>query len=178
LFKALYSSDFVTRIKEANDAEDFKAAIELLSNEYKLYIESKEFQVIQMLAHGSSFLVDTTITAASQNYSGILSLDYASLLILGSSSIKYISSSATDYRVAMDGVAEINHSLEAANQKWFASFKHDVLMLAQSDNFEQTFSPKLILQKHESVIQALEQGEEKKKSLKQELQEWNIDETV
>ena len=178
LFKALSSSDFVTRIKEANDAEDFKAAIELLSNEYKLYIESKEFQVIQMLAHGSSFLVDTTITAASQNYSGILSLDYASLLILGSSSIKYISSSATDYRVAMDGVAEINHFLEAANQKWFASFKHDVLMLAQSDNFDQTFSPKLILQKHESVIQAFEQGEEKKKSLKQELQEWNIDETV
>lgn len=178
LFKALSSSDFVTRIKEANDAEDFKAAIELLSNEYKLYIESKEFQVVQMLALGSSFLVDTTITAASQNYSGILSLDYASLLILGSSSIKYISSSATDYRVAMDGVAEINHSLEAVNQKWFASFKHDVLMLAQSDNFEQTFSPKLILQKHESVIQALEQGEEKKKSLKQELQEWNIDETV
>lgn len=178
LFKALSSSNFVTRIKQASSAEEFKVAIELLSNEYKLYIESKEFQLIQMIAHGASFLVDTTITTASQNYSGILSLDYASLLILGSSTMKYISSSVTDYRVAMDGVAKINQSIETANQKWFASFKHDVLMLAQSDNFTQTFSPKLILQKHESVMQALEQGEEKKQSLKQELQEWNIDETV
>ena len=83
-----------------------------------------------------------------------------------------------DYRTAMEGVAKINHSLETANQKWFSSFKHDVLMLAQSDNFNQTFSPNLIIQKHESVMKTLEQGEEKKKSLRQELQEWNIDETV
>lgn len=178
LFKALSSSNFVTRIKEANSPEEFKAAIELLTDEYKLYIESKEFQIIQMVAHGSSFLVDTTVTTASQNYTGILSLDYASLLILGSSTIKYISSGVTDYRVAMDGVTKINQSLEAANQKWFASFKHDVLMLAQSDNFTQTFSPKLIMQKHEAVMQSFEQGEEKKMSLRQELQEWNIDETV
>lgn len=178
LFKALSSSNFVTRIKEANGAEEFKVAIDLLSNEYKLYIESKEFQIIQMIAHGASFLVDTTITTASQNYTGILSLDYASLLILGSSAIKYLSSGVTDYRVAMEGVAKINQSLEAANQKWFASFKHDVLMLARSDNFTQTFSPKLIREKHEEVMQTLNQGEEKKKSLRQELQEWNIDETV
>lgn len=178
LFKALSSSNFVTRIKEANSLEEFKVAIDSLSNEYMLYIESKEFQVIQMIAHGASFLVDTTITTASQNYTGILSLDYASLLILGSDSIKYLSSGVTDYRVAMEGVAKINQSLEAANQKWFASFKHDVLMLAQSDNFTQTFSPKLILEKHEEVMQTLNQGEEKKKTLRQELQEWNIDETV
>ena len=178
LFRALSSSNFVTRIKEANSLEEFKVAIDSLSNEYKLYIESKEFQVIQMIAHGASFLVDTTITTASQNYTGILSLDYASLLILGSSSIKYLSSGVTDYRVAMEGVAKINQSLEAANQKWFVSFKHDVLMLAQSDNFTQTFSPKLILEKHEEVMQTLNQGEAKKKSLRQELQEWNIDETV
>lgn len=178
LFKALSSSNFVTRIKEANSLEEFKVAIDSLSNEYKLYIESKEFQVIQMIAHGASFLVDTTITTASQNYTGILSLDYASLLILGSSAIKYISSGATDYRIAMEGVAKINQSLEAANQKWFASFKHDVLMLAQSDNFTQTFSPKLIQEKHEAVMQTLDQGEEKKKTLRQELQEWAIDETV
>ena len=178
LFKALSSSDFVNRIKQASDVEDFKSTIELLSDEYKLYIESKEFHVIQMIAHGASFLVDTTITAASQNYTGILSLDYGSLLILGSSSIKYMSSGMADYRTAMEGVAKINHSLETANQKWFSSFKHDVLILAQSDNFNQTFSPNLIIQKHESVMSVLEQGEEKKKSLRQELQEWNIDETV
>lgn len=178
LFKALSSSDFVNNIKQASNVDNFKSAVELLSNDYKLYVESKEFQVIQMIAHGASFLVDTAITATSQNYTGILALDYGSLFILGSSSIKYIASGMADYRVAMEGVAKINQSIEAANQEWFNTFKHDVLTLAESDNFNQTFTPSLIIEKHETVMQRFEQGKEKKKSLRQELQEWNVDESV
>jgi hypothetical protein len=78
----------------------------------------------------------------------------------------------------MEGVAKINQSIDAANQEWFNKFKHDVLALAQSDNFNQAFAPSLIIEKHETVMQKFEQGEEKKMSLRQELQEWNVDESV
>ena len=178
LFKAVSSSGFVDRIKRVENPDDFSVAVEMLMNEYKQYVESKEFGVIQMLAHGSSFLVDATIANTSQNYTGILSLNYASLLILGSSTVKYISSGVADYREAMAGVSQINTSLEVAEEKWFTCFKHDVISLAQTENFAQTFSPELVRQKHEEVMCSFAQSECEKDSLKKELREWITDETV
>lgn len=178
LFKAMQEVSFFEEIKQVRNADESILLFDRVNSANKRYVASNEFHVLQMIAHSSSFLVDTAIITASQNYTGILSLDYASLLILANHSVKYVSNGVKDYTEAIEEMKTINNSIEVTNRKWFEEFKNEVMLLANSENFNESFSPRLMLEYHEDVLNAFSEAKQKQDVLRAELEEWIIDEDI
>ncbi|MGN0505499.1 MAG: hypothetical protein ACI4FZ_03005 [Lachnospiraceae bacterium] len=176
LFKALPEVSFFENVQKIKNADAAMLLFNEINEANERYVNSNEFYVLQMIAHASSFLVDSVLTTVSKNYTGILSLDYASLLILANNTLKYVSGGIKDYRAALKSMREINLSIEDANDIWFNSFKDEVLALADSESFQKTFSPRFMIEYHEDVMQSFSEAEEKKSELLAELQEWEINE--
>lgn len=97
LFKSAKAVDLYGRLHNVKSIEEFGELFSELKAENKRYLKSNEFNVLQAIAHGSSFLVDTIITMASKNYAGLFCLDYDTLLCFTVDVIKYVRQS-TDKR--------------------------------------------------------------------------------
>jgi len=65
-----------------------------------------------------------------------------------------------------------------ANRMWFQEFKNEVMLLANSENFNESFSPRLMLEYHENVMSTLSESDKKKAELRAELEEWKVDEDI
>lgn len=178
LFKAMQEANFFEEVKRIRNAGDVSLLFDRVNSANKRYVNSNEFHVLQMIAHSASFLVDTAIITASKNYTGILSLDYASLIVLANHSIKYVSSGIKDHKEAIAGMREINASIEVTNRMWFEEFKSEVMRLANSENFNEAFSSRLMLAYHEDVMSGFLEADKRKSQLRLELEEWNVDEDV
>lgn len=178
LFKAMQEAEFFDEVKQIKNANELGVLFDSVNSANKRYVNSNEFHVLQMIAHSASFLVDTAIITASKNYTGILSLDYASLIVLANHSIKYVSSGINDYKEAIAGMKEINASIEMTNRMWFEEFKDEVMRLANSENFNEAFSSRLMLEYHEDVMTTFSEMDKRKEQLRTELEEWKVDEDI
>ena len=178
LFHALPKVNFFERIKSIDEPHDLHLLINDLMQAHNNYLLSQEFRALQMIAHGSSFLVDSCITMTSKNYTGILALDYASLFVLASNSVKYIATGVNNYQQTLQAMEQVNLNIAAANHQWFANFRQSVLRLAESDNFNKTFNPLLITQRHDDIMRSFENNAHKKKELWIELQELDTNEDI
>ncbi len=178
LFKATQEAEFFEKVKQIEKADEAFLLFDRVNEANKKYVASNEFHVLQMIAHSASFLIDSAVITASRNYTGILSLDYASLLMLANHSVKYVSNGVKDYTEALTEMKEINRSMEATNRKWLEEFKNEVMLLANSEHFNEAFSPRLMLEYHNDVMQIFSESEKKKAELRAELEEWTIDEEI
>lgn len=176
LFKATQEVNFFEEVKLIKNKDEAILLFDKMNAVNRKYIISNDFHVLQMIVHSASFLVDTAIISVSKNYTGILSLDYASLLVLAKHAVKYVTSGVKDYNAAIIEMKAINSSIEEANIKWFEEFKKEVMILANSEGFNESFSPRFMLEYHENVMKSFLESDKKQKELRLELEEWNVNE--
>lgn len=177
LFKSAKVVDLYGRLHTINSIEDFGDLFTELNKENKRYLKSNEFNVLQAIAHGSSFLVDTIITMASKNYAGLFCLDYGTLLCFTVDVIKYVKQSTDKRKKTLAELSAVSDDILSLECTWYDTFRKDMLQLAQKDGFYETFNPELIMAKHEEVIKKLEAGRERRSDMLSELKEWDVDET-
>ena len=174
LFKSTKQINFYKRLSQISASDDLRLLVNDLNYHNKEYTKSKEFNVLQIIAHGSSFLVDSIITVASKNYAGLFSLDYGTLICFATNVIKYIKQDTADYSLTLNKVADVNNGLIQLDHLWYDSFKQDVLRIAQSSHFYETFNPELIIAHHREIIEKLDEMQEKSGNMLTELKEWNV----
>ena len=120
-------------------------------------------------------MIDTAFTTASNDYTGLFSLNYASLLIFATHVVKYVKKSLQE-REDIIAKQETNaQNLIALNEAWYEAFREDMQEMAEKDGFFETFDPEAITRYHEETLIKLEAGEEKRASIRNELQKWEID---
>ncbi len=178
LFVSAKKVQLYDRFKLINSAEEFVSLYKELTNTHKNYLKTKEFNVLQAIAHGASFLADTLITTASKNYAGLFCLDYGTLMLFSTDVIKYVKKSMEIQNGVIAKITSINEEMLLQECLWYDSFKNDMLQLAAKEGFFEAFDPELIIEKHSKIVNRLEKGNEQRESLIKELQEWDIDETV
>ena len=176
LFKSATAIDLYGRLHTVKDINEFGELFANLNAENKRYLKSNEFNVLQAIAHGSSFLVDTIITTASKNYAGLFCLDYGTLLCFAVDVVKYVKQSTDKQSETLSKLSVISDDILVLECSWYDAFRRDMLLLAQKDGFYDAFNPELIMAKHEEIIKKLEAGHERRSNMLLELQEWNIDE--
>jgi hypothetical protein len=148
LFKAIPQSNFKF------DYSSFDTMIQNLNNlqqEFSRYLKSNEFHVLQMIAHGSSFLFDTIITTSSKSYAGLLQLNYGSLLCLGKHSLQYILQSTNEYKIVFAQMKSTADCFYAIDNVWYDRFKTDFLLLANNNDFTSLFDSDELIKRHNRV---------------------------
>ena len=145
-----------------------------LGEENKRYIKSKDFNVLQALAHGSSFLVDTIITVGSKNYAGLFCLDFGTLIAFATVVIKYVKQSTDTYKDTLSEINVISDQVLSLENSWYEAFREDMLRLAEKENFFDTFDPEKIMASHNEIIGKLEQGQYRTKEMLSELNDWDV----
>lgn len=176
LFKSAKAVDLYGRLGNVKSAKEFGDLFSELNKENKRYLKSKDFNVLQAIAHGSSFLVDTIITVASKNYAGLFALDYGTLIFFATDVIKYVKKSMDSRKDTLKKLSSISENLLALDDAWYDTFKEDMLSLAKKDGFYEAFDPEVIIEKHAAVIRRLEAGHDRRSDLLTELKEWKVDE--
>ena len=178
LFRAAKLVNFYERLIKVKNAEEFGELYKKLNKANRQYIKSKEFNVLQAIAHGSSFLVDTIITVTSKNYAGLFCLDYGTLICFSIDVIKYVKKSMDTRKSVLSEISDTRDNILTLEYAWYDDFRKSMLQMASNDGFYETFNPELIISKNEKIISQLEAGKEKRASMLKELQEWSIDEEV
>ena len=176
LFKSAIAIDLYGRLHNVKSIDDLGELLSQLNAENKRYLKSNEFNILQAIAHGSSFLVDTIITMESQNYAGLFCLDYGTLLCFTVDVIKYVKQSTDKRKKTLTELSTVSDDILSLECMWYETFRKDMLLLAQKDGFYDTFNPQLIMAKHAEIIGKLEESHEHRSNMLSELQEWNVDE--
>ena len=176
LFKSAKAVDLYGRLHNVKSIEEFGELFSELNAENKRYLKSNEFNVLQAIAHGSSFLVDTIITMASKNYAGLFCLDYGTLLCFTIDVIKYVKQSTDKRKKTLAELSAVSDDILSLECTWYETFRKDMLQLAQKDGFYDTFNPELIMAQHEEIIGKLEAGRDRRSDMLSELKEWDVDE--
>ena len=176
LFKSAKAVDLYERLHTIKSIDEFGDLFTELNKENKRYLKSNEFNVLQAIAHGSSFLVDTIITVASKNYAGLFCLDYGTLLCFTVDVIKYVKQSTDQRKKTLAKLSAVSDDILSLECTWYDTFRKDMLQLAQKDGFYDTFNPELIMAQHEEIIGKLEAGRDRRSDMLSELKEWDVDE--
>lgn len=176
LFKSAKDVNLYERLHDLKGIDEFADLFNELCSKNKYLKKTKEFDVFQAIAHGSSFLVDAIITTASKNYAGLFALDYGILVKFSIDVIKYVKKSTDIYSDTLNKISHMDEDVLILESLWYEKFKGEMLSLAAKDNFIEIFNPQLIMEKHNQIIQKLEYGQEKRKTMLKELQGWDIDE--
>lgn len=174
LFKSAKEVNLYSRIKDVSSPKEFMTLFNELGEENKRYIKSKDFNVLQALAHGSSFLVDTIITVGSKNYAGLFCLDFGTLIAFATVVIKYVKQSTDTYKDTLSEINVISDQVLSLENSWYEAFREDMLRLAEKENFFDTFDPEKIMASHNEIIGKLEQGQYRTKEMLSELNDWDV----
>ena len=174
LFKSAKEVNLYSRIKDVSSPKEFMTLFNELGEENKRYIKSKDFNVLQALAHGSSFLVDTIITVGSKNYAGLFCLDFGTLIAFATDVIKYVKQSTDTYKDTLSEINAISDQVLSLESSWYEAFREDMLRLAEKENFFDTFDPEKIMARHNEIIGKLEQGQHRTKEMLSELKDWDV----
>lgn len=174
LFKSAKEVNLYSRIKDVSSPKEFMTLFNELGEENKRYIKSKDFNVLQALAHGSSFLVDTIITVGSKNYAGLFCLDFGTLIAFATDVIKYVKQSTDTYKDTLSEINAIRDQVLSLESSWYEAFREDMLRLAEKENFFDTFDPEKIMARHNEIIGKLEQGQHRTKEMLYELKDWDV----
>lgn len=176
IFKSAKAVDLYGRLHTVNSIDELEKLFTELNQENDQYLKSKEFYVLEAIAYGSSFLVDTIITMPSKNYAGLFCLDYGTLLYFTIDVIKYVKQSTDSNKKTLAELSIVSGDILSLESSWYETFKKDMILLAQKDGFYDTFNPELIMAKQKEIIDKLEAGHNRRSDLLSELQEWHIDE--
>lgn len=176
LFKSAKSVGLYSKLPDIQNIDEFSCLFSELMTENNRYIKSNEFNALQMIAHGSSFLVDTIITVGSKNYAGLFCLDYGTLLCFAVDVIKYVKQSTDKRKNTLEKLSRVSDNILSLESEWYDAFRQDMLHLANKDGFYDTFDPELIMKNHEEVLSKLEAGHSHRSDMLTELQEWDVDE--
>ena len=174
LFKSAKEVNLYSRIKDVSSPKEFMTLFNELGEENKRYIKSKDFNVLQALAHGSSFLVDTIITVGSKNYAGLFCLDFGTLIAFATDVIKYVKQSTDTHKDTLSEINVISDQVLSLENSWYEAFREDMLRLAEKENFFDTFDPEKIMASHNEIIGKLEQGQHRTKEMLSELKDWDV----
>lgn len=174
LFKSAKEVNLYSRIKDVSSPKEFMTLFNELGEENKRYIKSKDFNVLQALAHGSSFLVDTIITVGSKNYAGLFCLEFGTLIAFATDVIKYVKQSTDTYKDTLSEINAISDQVLSLESSWYEAFREDMLRLAEKENFFDTFDPEKIMARHNEIIGKLEQGQHRTKEMLSELKDWDV----
>lgn len=174
LFKSAKEINLYEKIPLIKDKLDFEILFDDLVKQNESNVKSKEFNVMQAIAHASSFLVDTIITTTSKNYMGLFSLDYGTLVRFATHVIKYLIKGTADYNEILTKISSVDETIVDLNTEWYESFKADFLKMASNEKFYETFNPELIMEEHQRLIEKLKIGQEKRNAMLEELAEWKI----
>jgi len=158
LFKALPASGVLTSGLS-------KVTIASLISQYKQYTHSNEFHVLMMLAHGSSFLLDTLITTGSKNYAGLFQLNYASLMMFGKHLLSYMIDCHKEYRQLMEKIKDKAIEIDDLNEQWYGSFKSRFLNVATDSGFIEFIDPQAIMDSHNRLESTIEKRKDLNKSM-------------
>lgn len=174
LFKATNNMDFYQKLLKVTSYNELKFLVDELNLQNTEYKKSREFNVFQSIAHGSSFLVDSVITLSAKNYAGLLALDYGTLICFAMDVIKYIKKGTADYNSVLSKIADTNKNIAEIEDLWYDNFRTDVLRIAQKENFYETFNPELIINNHRDTINKLNKGQVSRHNILAELDGWDI----
>ncbi len=174
LFKSAKDIDLYNRLGNLSSAQELGEIFNDLNVKNKKYLKSKEFDVIQAIAHGASFLVDTMITTASKNYAGLFCLDYGTLICFSADVIKYLNKGTSDYRKTFKKLSALNNEILELDVAWYDNFRKDMLRIAENEHFYETFNPELIIANHNNVIKQLDDGQTVRTEMISELKEWKV----
>lgn len=178
LFKSAKTVDLYARLSKISSFDEFSKLFQELCAENKNYVKSKEFNVLQTIAHGSSFLVDAIITTASKNYAGLFCLDYGTLIAFSIDVIKYVKQSTDLHKKTFKKISAVNDQILSLECGWYDTYRQDMLQLASKDGFYDTFNPELIMEKHSKIIARLDEGQNQRSEMLKELKEWDVDENI
>ena len=174
LFKSAKAVSLYDNLHNVKDLNEFSDLFNSLCTENKNFKKTKEFDVFQAIAHGSSFLVDTIITTASKNYAGLFALDYGTLLKFSVDVVKYVKKSSDICKDVLDKISQVDEDVLILESIWYENFKNEMLMVASRDNFFEIFDPQSIIENHGRIIAKLEEGKSKRRRMLNELQEWDV----
>lgn len=176
LFKSAKTVNFYERLHDIDNVNNFADLFNELCKENKEFKKTKDFDALQAIAHGSSFLVDTLITTTSKNYAGLFALDYGTLIKFSVDVVKYVKKSSDIYSGTLEKISQVDENILILDSVWYENFKREMISLASKDNFFDTFNPQLIIERHKEIITRLESGRVKRKEMIKQLQEWDVDE--
>lgn len=174
LFKSAKEVNLYSRLKDVSSPQEFVTLFNELGEENKRYTQSKDFNVLQALAYGSSFLVDTIITVGSKNYAGLFCLDFGTLIAFATDVIKYVKQSTDKYTETLSEINAVSDKALSLENSWYETFREDILRLATKENFFDTFDPKKIKAHHNEFVEKLEQRQYRTKEMLFELKEWTL----
>lgn len=176
LFKAASKIELYSRLGSIKKVGEIKELWSELNAENKRYVKSREFNVLQAIAHGSSFLVDTVVNTTSKNYTGLFSLDYGTLICFATDVVKYVKKSLDNQNDLLSKISEVNEKILSEEQAWYDAYRADMLKLAETDGFYDTFDPEKIMARQEEIIAELNEGHGYRSKALSELREWDLDE--
>ncbi|MBU9721617.1 MULTISPECIES: hypothetical protein [Bacillaceae] len=116
------------------------ASFKDLGATYKSLIQSNEFHMMMMMAHGSSFMVDTLISTNSPNFTGIFQLNYASLLQFSRHLMKYLLKNGKEYHSLIGKVKEKTVRLEEIQGVWVEQARSELKIQMSDPSFLSIFS--------------------------------------
>jgi hypothetical protein len=128
LYKAVPESGF--SFKDIN--------INSLKNLFATYIKSinnNEFHGMMMIAHGSSFLVDTIVTTSSKSCAGLFQLNYLSLMAFCQHLLQYLIQSNKEYKKLLNDAREKSSEVDSLNSEWTSNFNAAFIRNFNSDSF-------------------------------------------
>lgn len=149
LFKAIIPVGGEAFKSDDNDAfiTVFKNVLEANKN----YTRSNEFYMQGMIAHGSSFLLDTLITTGSKSYAGLFQLNYGSLIAFAGYVTKYLLECHKKRQNLVFQSDKARQLLLYNENDWYQGFKENIQMIALNDGFTETFSPAIILERNKET---------------------------
>ncbi len=154
LFKALpYGIDCFN----TDNSNKFISAFKEIKIKNKEYLQSNEFNLQGMIAHGSSFLIDTIISTSSKSYAGLFQLNLGSLTLFSTYTIKYLIKCLKESNEIKSNISEVHLLLSQAENDWYSRFRNNILDIANDNNFITTFSPQIIIERNHSTSIAYEE---------------------
>lgn len=175
LFVVASNLDIYNQFKHAESSKTLFNILTLWKEAYNEYKKSNEYNVMQMISHGSLFTLDSTITIASKNYTGLLSLNYPALVSLANHSLMYVTSSMKKYSNYLKEIKNVNLAIEETNYKWFEDYKKDFTQLINNDGFSAALSTEIIAENHDLLMERFKESNDKRDSIFMEISEWDLD---
>jgi len=148
LFKAIPNGIEVFKTK---DECKFVSGFDTICKKNKEYLSSNECNMLGILSHGSSFLIDSLITTSSKSYAGIFQLNFGSLLMFSKYVISYTMKCLKEKREIEENLVEAKASLEQFEIQWQQGFKDNVLKIVKKDGFLDTFDFEKISNKEKQI---------------------------
>ena len=117
----------------------------------KDYEKSNEYHVMNTIAFGSLFMVDTIITTSSKNYLGLLELNYPSLLIFLKHLIQYLLSVKKERDTLKKKKLALIDSRRGLQKEFYQLIQEELSDVAKADGLLLSMEPSNLLSEQEMV---------------------------